>query len=388
MKKSLLALAAMSALAGAAQAQSSVSVYGLLDAGLGSSVLKESTATVTTVTSTQGSNPGANGSGVAGSQLGSGAMASSRLGFRGVEDLGGGLSANFNLEYAIAQGTGTTTVAAIRTSTVGIASKTLGGLTFGRALTGMHGILAGDVFGGSNMAGDITYTHFISSAAGAGATVNGRINQDTTRGSNMITYTAPVIAGLALRADYSNNNTTTANQPGAQNAIAGAYATFTQGPFSVKAGQVRQQANAAIAATAVFTRTELKVNGANAMYKDKGLTIQYTVGNNMTETKTVAAAATTTVHTSSVRAQKLGLSYQVTPAIMPFVQYGIGGSEGVRTGANLTTNDKAMQAGAIYTLSKRTNLYAAYGDSQRELKSNSALKTKQTEYAVGLLHAF
>jgi len=384
MKKSLLALAAMSAFAGAAQAQSSVTVYGLLDAGLGSSVLKEQTATVTTVTSTQGSNPGANGSGVAGSQLGSGAMASSRLGFRGVEDLGGGLSAVFNLEYAIAQGTGTTTVANIRTSTVGIASKTLGGLTFGRALTGMHGILAGDVFGGSNMAGDITYTHFISSAAGAGATVNGRINQDTTRGSNMITYTAPVIAGLALRADYSNNNTTTANQPGAQNAIAGAYATFTQGPFSVKAGQVRQQANAAIAATAVFTRTELKVNGANAMYKDKGLTIQYTVGNNMTETKT----ATTTVHTSSVRAQKLGLSYQVTPAIMPFVQYGIGGSEGVRTGANLTTNDKAMQAGAIYTLSKRTNLYAAYGDSQRELKSNSALKTKQTEYAVGLLHAF
>jgi len=384
MKKSLLALAAMSAFAGAAQAQSSVTVYGLLDAGLGSSVLKEQTATVTTVTSTQGSNPGANGSGVAGSQLGSGAMASSRLGFRGVEDLGGGLSANFNLEYAIAQGTGTTTVANIRTSTVGFASKTLGGLTFGRALTGMHGILAGDVFGGSNMAGDITYTHFISSAAGAGATVNGRINQDTTRGSNMITYTAPVIAGLALRADYSNNNTTTANQPGAQNAIAGAYATFTQGPFSVKAGQVRQQANAAIAATAVFTRTELKVNGANAMYKDKGLTIQYTVGNNMTETKT----AITTVHTSSVRAQKLGLSYQVTPAIMPFVQYGIGGSEGVRTGANLTTNDKAMQAGAIYTLSKRTNLYAAYGDSQRELKSNSALKTKQTEYAVGLLHAF
>jgi len=374
----------LGAFAGAAQAQSSVSVYGIMDAGLQSSVFKEQTATVTTVTSQQGSPTTANGANAVGNQMGNGAMASSRLGFRGVEDLGGGLSANFNLEYGIAPGSGTTTVANIRTSTVGIASKTLGGLTFGRALTGMHGILAGDVFGGSNMAGDITYTHFISSAAGAGVTANGRVNDATTRGSNMITYTAPVIAGLALRADYSNNNTTTANQPGAQNAIAGAYATFTQGPFSVKAGQVRQQANAAIAATAVFTRTELKVNGANAMYKDKGLTIQYTVGNNMTETKT----ATTTVHTSSVRAQKLGLSYQVTPAIMPFVQYGIGGSEGVRTGANLTTNDKAMQAGAIYTLSKRTNLYAAYGDSQRELKSNSALKTKQTEYAVGLLHAF
>jgi predicted porin len=200
----------------------------------------------------------------------------------------------------------------------------------------------------------------------------------------MITYTAPVIAGLALRADYSNATSTAANTPGAQNAIAGAYATFTQGPFSVKAGQVRQKNNGVLAATTQWSNTELKVNGANAMYKAKGLTIQYTIGNNITETKT----ALTTVHTSSVRAQKLGLSYQVTPVIMPFVQYGIGGTEGVRTGANLTTNDKAMQAGAIYTLSKRTNLYAAYGDSQRELKSNSALKTKQTEYAVGLLHAF
>jgi predicted porin len=316
--------------------------------------------------------------------MGNGAMASSRLGFRGVEDLGGGLSANLNLEYGIAPGTGTTTVANIRTSTVGIASKTLGGLTFGRQLTGMHGILAGDVFGGSNMAGDITYTHFVSSAAGAGVTANGRVNDATTRGSNMITYTAPVIAGLALRADYSNATSTAANTPGAQNAIAGAYATFTQGPFSVKAGQVRQKNNGVLAATTQWSNTELKVNGANAMYKAKGLTIQYTIGNNITETKT----ALTTVHTSSVRAQKLGLSYQVTPVIMPFVQYGIGGTEGVRTGANLTTNDKAMQAGAIYTLSKRTNLYAAYGDSQRELKSNSALKTKQTEYAVGLLHAF
>ena len=37
MKKSLLALAAMGAFVGAAQAQSSVTVYGLVDAGVGSS---------------------------------------------------------------------------------------------------------------------------------------------------------------------------------------------------------------------------------------------------------------------------------------------------------------------------------------------------------------
>ena len=378
MKKSLLALAAMGAFAGAAQAQSSVSVYGIMDAGLQSSKLVENTATVETVTSGQGTNSSTG-------DVANGAMASSRLGFRGVEDMGGGLSAMFNLEYAIAPGTGiTTTAAAIRTSVVGISSKKFGMLQIGRQLTGMHGILAGDVFGGNNMAGDITYSSFASTAAGAGVTANGRVNDATTRGSNMLTYTAPVIAGFALRLDYSNNTGTAANQPGAQNAIAGAYVTYANGPFTVKGGQIRQNANAALASTAVFSKTELKVNGANAMYKDKGLTVQYTIGNNMTETKT----ATTTAHTSSVRAQKLSASYQVTPTIMPFVQYGIGGTEGVRTGANTTTDDKAMQAGAIYTLSKRTNLYAAYGESRRELKSNSALKTKETEMAVGLLHTF
>ena len=377
MKKSLLALAAMGAFAGAAQAQSSVSVYGLMDAGLQSSKLKENNGTTEVVTSGQGSNSSTG-------DVANGAMASSRLGFRGVEDMGGGLSAMFNLEYAIAPGTGTTTTAAIRTSVVGISSKQFGMLQIGRQLTGMHGILAGDVFGGNNMAGDITYSSFTSTAAGAGVTANGRVNDATTRGSNMLTYTAPVIAGIALRLDYSNNTNTAANQPGAQNAIAGGYVTYATGPFTVKAGQIRQNANAALANTVTYTKTELKVNGANAMYKDKGLTVQYTIGNNVTETKTPA----TTVHTSSVRAQKLSASYQVTPTIMPFVQYGIGATEGVRTGENTRTGDKAMQAGVIYTLSKRTNLYAAYGDSQREQKVNTALKTKETEMAVGLLHTF
>jgi predicted porin len=98
MKKSLLALAAMGAFAGAAQAQSSVSVYGLIDGGYNNLTTTESTAA--------GVKQYTQGAGFTG-----GESASSRIGFRGVEDLGQGLSANFNLEYGIAAGTGTTTVA-------------------------------------------------------------------------------------------------------------------------------------------------------------------------------------------------------------------------------------------------------------------------------------
>jgi predicted porin len=79
MKKSLLALAALTAFAGVASAQSSVTLFGVIDAGVRS--VKESTGSLKTL-STDG-------------------MGSSRLGLRGVEDIGGGLRAGFWLEGSV-----------------------------------------------------------------------------------------------------------------------------------------------------------------------------------------------------------------------------------------------------------------------------------------------
>lgn len=83
MKKSLLALAVLAA-SGAAMAQSSVTMFGIVDVGVGH---VSATNSVTGVTQSGNS--------------------SSRLGFRGVEDLGGGLKAGFWLEGAISPDTGT-----------------------------------------------------------------------------------------------------------------------------------------------------------------------------------------------------------------------------------------------------------------------------------------
>jgi predicted porin len=95
MKKSLLALAAMGAFAGAAQAQSSVTVYGIFDGGYnGRAVDTKSTAAATATV-------------VSNSDMSGNQAASSRLGFRGVEDLGGGLRATFNLEFGFDPGNGT-----------------------------------------------------------------------------------------------------------------------------------------------------------------------------------------------------------------------------------------------------------------------------------------
>jgi predicted porin len=84
MKKSLLALAVLGAFAGTASAQSSVTIYGLLDLA----ITKGNGGTAP--------NVGANGTSKAWIQKQS---SSSRLGFRGNEDLGGGLSAQFQIEH-------------------------------------------------------------------------------------------------------------------------------------------------------------------------------------------------------------------------------------------------------------------------------------------------
>src|SRR6516164_4473268 len=77
MKKSLLALAVLAAASGAASAQSSVTLYGKVDLGL---VMDSGSA---------------NGKSV---RIDSGVTGGSRIGFKGVEDLGGGMKAAFQLE--------------------------------------------------------------------------------------------------------------------------------------------------------------------------------------------------------------------------------------------------------------------------------------------------
>lgn len=89
MKKSLLALAALTAFAGVASAQSSVTLFGVVDLSV-RNVTNGKTGSETT--------------------LNQDGIASSRLGFRGVEDLGGGMRAGFWLEAGLNPDVGGTNV--------------------------------------------------------------------------------------------------------------------------------------------------------------------------------------------------------------------------------------------------------------------------------------
>lgn len=90
MKRSLLALAVLGAFAGAASAQSSVTLFGIVDLSVGN--ISNKTGAGTKTTTQQMLNSGLN---------------TSRLGFRGVEDLGGGLKAGFWIEGEMAADNGT-----------------------------------------------------------------------------------------------------------------------------------------------------------------------------------------------------------------------------------------------------------------------------------------
>ena len=117
----------------------------------------------------------------------------SRLGFRGVEDLGGGLQALFGLELGLNADTGSLTDPAYRNSYV--------------ALRGGWGAMALGRLDSANPTGSplysqvITLTSFAPNDAGATATSNVMMNA-RNRTSNSIGYVSPTWAGLNLRARY------------------------------------------------------------------------------------------------------------------------------------------------------------------------------------------
>ncbi len=170
MKKSLIALAVLAA-SGAAMAQSSVTLFGVVDA-----------------TYAYG-----NGSVANRSQLTNSGYNSSRLGFRGVEDLGGGLSASFWLEAGLNNDNGTGGSTSLNNQTT---APTQGGLVFNRRST----VSLNGGFGEVRLGRDYTpqfwnltvFDPFGTNGVGTTQTLNSSLGGPTTiRASNAIGYFLP-----------------------------------------------------------------------------------------------------------------------------------------------------------------------------------------------------
>jgi predicted porin len=171
---------AFAALTSAAWAQSSVTLFGIVD-----SSMTFGRGSLTNKTS-----------------LGSGGWAASRLGFRGTEDLGGGLSANFFLETGFNTNDGSGTPS----NTNNQASGTVGGgaLTFGRRSY----VTLASPLGEVRLGREYTPTYwnalysdpFLNSGVGATLVYGSAITGVTrNRASNMVNYLSPkVLGGLSL----------------------------------------------------------------------------------------------------------------------------------------------------------------------------------------------
>jgi len=178
MKKSLIALAVLAA-SGAAMAQSSVTLFGVIDAGVG--YIKADGAGHTT-------------------GLISGGNSTSRLGFRGTEDLGGGLAASFWLEGQLSNDVGagasqTSGFDFARRSTVSL-SGNFGEVRLGRDFAATYlNTLAFDAFGQRGLG----QVETVGVAAGGVTGLNG-----TTRVSNGVAYFLPAnLGGLYGNVQYA-----------------------------------------------------------------------------------------------------------------------------------------------------------------------------------------
>ncbi len=208
MKKSLLALAVLTAVTGAASAQSSVTIYGKIDLGL---------------TLDSGS---ASGKSV---RLDSGVTGGSRLGFKGVEDLGGGMKAAFQLETGFcadsAANTKGGTPAAQGNFCTG--SNSFMGRQAHGDLTGSFGaISAGRQYslGFNNLS---TLDPFGTGFAGQ---VNNIVDASGIRLNNSVTYSTPSIGGVVASGEIAFGEQTGNWQA---NRETGAGLTYASGPAYV-----------------------------------------------------------------------------------------------------------------------------------------------------------
>jgi predicted porin len=305
-----------------ASAQSSVTLYGLLDLSVGSFQA-----------------PG----GKADNAVSSGNMSTSYIGFKGTEDLGGGLSAGFTLESFLRADTGEAArfngdVFWARAANVSLSSTSLGSVAVGRVTPALFVQTLifnafGDSFGFSP-----SIRHYYTSG-----TVSG-----DSGWSDSVKYASPNIGGLSftLQAAAGEGN-------GGHNTGVGAL--YFAGPLALGAVWQEARKGSAVADTTTWQIAGSYDFSAVKLFCQLGQVDDDTSGKKFDIAGLGLAAP--------IGAGKLLLQYgQIAPD----------------TGADRTT----VSLGYDHSLSKRTDVYAVYMSDKIE-----GLATGNT-FAVGIKHKF
>jgi predicted porin len=346
MKKSLVALAVLAA-SGAAMAQSSVTLFGVVDAGysVGNGSVSDSTAMRTD------------------------RIGSSRLGFRGVEDLGGGMRAEFWLEAGVANDSGAGSATNSNNQAVtGLTSAGTQGLTFNRKSTvGLVGKM-GEIRLGRDYSPqfypDAQYDPFGTNGVASSLIAYGG-GFAAVRASNMIAYHSPDFGGIrVMLGSYMGENNTgaAAGKAGDGNGI---HVRYAKGPLALGIASSTTKSGAA---------TEVKTSTMGGSYNFGVATVMF---NSNTVSNTGAV---------DIEGMLIGAAIPMAGGTLKF------SNASLKQGAAET---KRNAVGFVKPLSKRTSLFATYARNGNSGGANRGLNgavtganASSTGYDLGVNHTF
>ncbi|MBK6470662.1 MAG: porin [Betaproteobacteria bacterium] len=315
MKKSLLALAALTAFAGVASAQSSVTLFGIVDAA---------------ARNTKNGNAGTIKS------LISGGGNTSRLGFRGIEDLGGGMRAGFWLEGQVDTDTGGTGFNFARRATVSLIGG-FGELRLGRDFVPTYSNWgAAEIFG---YVGVATTANLRAGFLGQGSIAT------AVRTNNQIMYFLPAMGGL-----YGSINVGAGEGTGDK--YVGGRLGYAAGPFNVGGAYGKSERGAGEIETMSVTGSfNMGFATLLAGYENS----EYTSGATSNDIDLITVAMTMPLGKGTLKAQYT--KADSSSANFDATMFGVG---------------------YVYNLSKRTSLYTSYGSID-----NGGNKTAGGNYTAG-----
>jgi general bacterial porin, GBP family len=386
-KKTLIFAAASAVVAGGAHAQSSVTLYGLIDAGL--TYVSNEASTSSNVTPTGLSN------GKAMFGMTGGNVQQSRWGLRGAEDLGGGLKAIFTLESGFNVTNGGTIGSSLfnRQSYVGLSSD-YGTVTLGRQYDSVV-----DYLGPISATGSWGGTYFAHPGD------NDNLNS-TFSLNNSVKYQSANYAGFSMSGLYSFSN-----QAGgfANNRAYSVGAGYSNAGLNVGVAYLQLQgldannSNGALQNLPTFTSAALP--GVQNQ-RTWGIGANYAFGPAVVGTVFTQTRLQDKIDDASVRYNNFEVNarYNFTPVFYLGAAYtytqGLRNTAGSGDSNNRSAHWNQFGLQADYSLSKRTDLYAEsvaqigannqVGTNLAQINGTAAPSTSRTQYVVsaGIRHRF
>jgi len=378
MKKTLVAIAALASLVSVAQAQSSMVLYGVLDAGVrnDSNVAKASTGAAQSLT-----------------QFNNGALNTSRFGIRGTQDVADGIKANFKLESGLKPGSGASSNATNlfdRTASVGL-QNSLGSLDLGRVTTFAYDTTASytiDPLGlemtNNNQVAGVKAINInpLGTAIGSGFFTSRRDNSMKYMGTF-----GPVSAGFA----YSFGNVS-------GNSTAGSSAQV-MAKYSANGLNLAATTDSLTDATSLkqtlttfggnYTISGVKLTAGTVQLKTPA---GYTAVAGVLSGSTYAGPSTFLVGAAATADTKMsvndiGLTYQVTSDVNLAVAYYTAKFE-----QNALSNTFNTYAARVrYAVGKTTDIYGEVDNTKAtgmDVSKSAAASLSNSGYTIGLQHRF